>query len=102
MLIQKIRDLLNNNSILWTSHCLEKMGERDIKIADVKNCINNGQIIEEYHDDFPKPSCLIFGTAIKGNILHVVVGYDDECLFIITAYYPTTDVFEDDLKTRRR
>lgn len=42
------------------------MQERDISRADVKNCIMHGEIIEDYPDDFPHPSCLIFGyTVIK-------------------------------------
>ena len=87
---------------MWTTHCLERMGERDIKRADVKNCIINGEIIEEYPDDFPNPSCLIFGITLDGRFLHVVVGCDNLNLYIITAYYPTTDKFESDMKTRRK
>ena len=101
MSIDNIRALLESNNVLWTSHCLERMGERDIKRADVKNCIRNGEIIEDYPDDFPNPSCLVFGQTIGGKVLHVVVGKDDNNLYIVTAYYPTLDKFEPDMKTRR-
>lgn len=37
---------------------------------------------------------------IKWSI-HVVIGYDIDNVYIITAYYPNTDNFEDDLKTRK-
>lgn len=37
---------------------------------------------------------------IKWSI-HVVIGYDIDNVYIITAYYPNTDKFEDDLKTRK-
>ncbi|MGN0630701.1 MAG: DUF4258 domain-containing protein, partial [Ruminococcus sp.] len=53
-------------------------------------------------DDFPNPSCLIFGITLDNKILHVVAGCDNINLYIITAYYPTTDKFESDLKTRRK
>ena len=102
MNIEEIRAYVSNSKIMWTTHCLERMGERDIKRADVKNCIINGEIIEEYPDDFPNPSCLIFGITLDGRFLHVVVGCDNLNLYIITAYYPTTDKFESDMKTRRK
>ena len=53
-------------------------------------------------DDFPNPSCLIFGYNVNGRILHIVAGCDNINIYIITAYYPDTKKFEDDLKTRRK
>ena len=35
------------------------------------------EIIEEYPDDFPHPSCLIFGHTKEKKILHIVVGSDN-------------------------
>ena len=88
--------------ILWTAHALERLQERDISVADVKSCIMNGEIIEEYPDDFPHPSALIFGCDLNGKIIHVVCGIDENFLYLITAYVPTAGKFLDDLKTRRR
>ena len=79
--------------ILWTQHCLQRMQERDIK-----NGIATGEIIEDY----PNPSCLIFGYSVNGHILHIVAGCDNINIYIITAYYPDTKKFENDLKTRRK
>lgn len=39
-------------------HCLERMQERDISIVDVKSCLQIGEIIEDYPDDFPPPVAL--------------------------------------------
>lgn len=102
MQIDDLKKFLENNSILWTTHCLQRMGERDITRADVKNCIHNGEIIENYPDDFPNPSCLVFGITLDNKVLHVVVGTDGNYLYIITTYYPSKDKFESDLKTRRQ
>lgn len=77
------------------------MQERDISRADVKNCLEYGEIIEDYPEDFPHPSCLVFGYSINNKIIHVVVGNDGECIYIITAYFPNTLKFEADLKTRK-
>ncbi len=48
-----------------------------------------------------KPSALIFGRKLTGDIIHVVCGLDEE-IYFITAYEPTTEKFMDDLKTRRQ
>ena len=70
-------------------------------VADVKNCIMTGEIIEEYPEDFPNPSALIFGKTLQEKILHVVCGIDENFLYFVTAYEPTTEKFFEDLKTRR-
>jgi len=44
---------------------------------------------------------LIFGYTQSNKPLHIVVGSDENCAKIITAYLPTTEKFEDDLKTRK-
>lgn len=40
-------------------------------------CLQTGEIIEEYPDDFPYPSCLVFGHTKENEILHIVVGSDN-------------------------
>jgi len=101
MNISSIRKLVDDKKIKWTTHCMEKMGERDISITDVKYCIANGEIIEDYPDDYPYPSCLIYGINTCNKVIHVVVGSDGKCVYIITAYTPNNKKFEEDMKTRR-
>lgn len=102
MTIENIKRLIEERKIKWTTHCVEKLGERDISIADVEECIANGEIIEDYPNDYPCPSCLIYGCISRGQVLHAVVGSDGNTAYIITAYYPNTIKFEEDLKTRRK
>ncbi len=101
MEINQLRVLCSSSAIKWSAHCMSRMQERDISRNDVKNCIMDGEIIEDYYEDFPNPSCLIFGYTIDKRILHVVAGTDMKYLYVITAYYPSTDRFEMDLKTRK-
>lgn len=100
--IELYKVLCAESKILWTQHCLQRMQERDISRADVKHGIATGEIIEEYPDDFPNPSCLIFGYTVNNQILHVVAGCDNINIYIITAYYPDVRKFEVNLKTRRK
>lgn len=101
MEINTLKKLCYATKIKWTKHGLERMQERNISTADVKNCIMNGEIIEEYPNDFPIPSALIFGHNMNGSVLHTVCGTDGQFLYVVTAYFPDTDRFESDLKTRR-
>ena len=86
----------------WSIHSAEMMHKRGISYGDVINCLRTGEIIEDYPDDFPYPSCLVFGYAVAGTILHTVVGVNQETLVVITVYIPDTIKFESDLRTRRK
>lgn len=101
MRIEELQEFCEKSQIKWYKHALERMQERDISREDVKKCIMGGEIIEDYPEDFPHPSCLVFGYTVDNRVIHVVVSKDKECIGIITAYIPTTEKFEDDLKTRK-
>lgn len=60
-----------------------------------------GEIIEDYPMDYPHPSCLIYGYTMSDKVLHVVAGTDNTNVYIITAYFPNSKKFQEDLKTRR-
>ena len=102
MELQLYQTLCADSKIIWTKHCLERIQERDISRADVKNGIQTGEVIEDYPEDYPNPSCLIMGYDTNNRFLHIVAGCDSMNIFIITAYYPDTEEFENDLKTRRK
>lgn len=101
MTIEQIQALCKERNIGWSLHVAEMMMKRGIDRADVLNCLENGEIIEDYPDSFPNPSCLVFGHSVSNRILHTVVGLKSDMLMIITAYYPDNIKFEDDLRTRR-
>ncbi len=83
-------------------HYLNRLNKRNILMIDVKEAINNGKIIEYYFDDYPHQSCLILGYNMNNKIMHVVCGINEEIVHIITAYYPDTNKWEEDMKTRRK
>lgn len=93
-----LKKLCREDAINWTNHVLQRLIQRGIRASDVIEAIITGEVIEEYPDDYPYPSCLVLG----GNKLHVVCGIGEGKLWIITAYRPTLDKWESDLKTRRR
>lgn len=102
MNIDRIRKLFTDGKVKYTEHCTEQMLRRLISRDDIKSCIMTGEIIEDYPDDYPYQSCLIYGHDTVAEVLHTVAAEGDDQLFVVTAYHPNTDIFEDNLKTRRK
>jgi hypothetical protein len=88
--------------ILFSGHAVRRMFERVIGQPEIVEVIRSGEVIAEYPDDEPLPSFLILGF-VRGRALHVVaaVEADAETCYIIAAYDPDPDLWEDDFKTRR-
>ncbi len=100
MNICDLRKLCFDETIQITDHCYKKLVERGIRYEEIKTCIQNGEIIEDYPNDYPYPSALVLECKI-GNPIHVVAGLSEEYLWIITAYHPDPDRWEADHKTRK-
>lgn len=98
----KLRDVVNNSMIEWRKHALERMLQRNIARNEVKEALLYGEIIEVYSDDKPFESALFLHVNIKP--LHVVVSLDADknMAYVITAYRPDNENFENDFKTRRK
>ena len=99
--IDDMRNLCFDKCIVMTQHAKARLMERNITIEDIKNSIQTGEIIKQYEDDSPFPSCLLLGLTKKESPIHVVASIDNEYLYIITAYYPSENEWEIDYKTRR-
>ena len=76
------------------------MRERDISIDEVKQAIELGEIIEDYPSDRPFPSKLAMCCTTK--LIHVVYAEDGNEVIVITAYRPSYDKWENDLRTRKK
>jgi hypothetical protein len=99
--IESIQAMYLGQAVQLTRHFHDRVKERSIKYADVRSAVMNGEIIEQCLDDVPNPSIIILGQNLEGKPLHVVVGVDDDKLWLITAYYPAPDMWETDCKTRK-
>jgi hypothetical protein len=69
---------------------------------DVRAALTNGEIIEQYPDDRPFPSCLLLGHTAAGQPLHVVCGSDGRELWLITAYVPNLAEWTENYTRRRQ
>jgi hypothetical protein len=99
----KVRNAVKEKRIDWRKHVLERLAERGIKQKTILDVLSNGEIIEEYPDDYPFPNALYF--SVKENTpFHVVASFDEHTnsVYIITAYIPSTEIFGQDYRTRRK
>lgn len=100
--IADLQKLCGDGATRWTAHVLKRLMQRGISQADVIQAIQSGEIIEQYPDDYPYPSCLLLGADADGEPLHVCCGRGPDELWMITAYHPDPDEWKEDLKTRKK
>lgn len=99
--IDTIKKLIKDRKIRWTNHVMIRLLQRQISQKDIEIAMLNGEIIEEYEESYPYPSCLVYGINMNNKVIHIVCGTNGEELWIITAYYPNELEWEKDLKTRK-
>jgi hypothetical protein len=100
-MLNHIKNLIKNGYYDIKLHTRKRMIERGLKINEVKEAIQNGIIIEEYTDDKPLPSYLIYGKTSNYRHIHVVIGIDEEITAIITVYEPDPTKWIDFTKRRQ-
>ena len=99
--IEDLRLYCKNDSIFITNHAMERCRERNIVVKDILNGVMTGEIIENYPDDFPFPSCLVCGKSASGKVIHICMSNEGQSSKVITAYYPSLDKWEYDFRTRK-
>lgn len=92
--IEEIRAKIKDGNYRLTVHAAIRSKERGISTTDMETAIVNGEIIKEYSDDKPFPSCLIYGRTSDGVPLYIV------CTLapvsdIITFYFPDEKLWLD-------
>ena len=89
--------------IFYSNHAVQQMFQRKISTNEVEYVLKNGEIIKEYPEDNPYPSKLSF-AVYEQRPIHVVYSFDNDnqIIVIITVYEPTSKLWEDDFKTRKK
>ena len=98
--VKRIQERFEANSVFYTRHAKLEMENEDfgrILEQEVYEAVSSREVIEEYPEDKPYPSALIFGKTVVGRPLHIVCAYDDEekLAIIITAYHPYPNLWKD-------
>ncbi|MEK7306724.1 MAG: DUF4258 domain-containing protein [Nitrospirota bacterium] len=100
--LEFIKSCIKRRRIYWTYHVNMRLKERFISRETILSSVDTYEIIEEYAKDKYLPSYLIC-AKYKDQIIHIQIATDLEHdnITIVTAYKPTLDKWEKDLKTRR-
>lgn len=80
-----------------------RLGQRSIARETIIAAAGNYEVVEAYPDDKYFPSYLLLGRLGEEKF-HALFGTDvhGQNVRVVTAYYPSPEEWEVDLKTRRR
>ena len=93
---------MNSRPLVFRIHAVQRMFERKVSEESVRQVLQNGELIEDYSDEMPRPGGLMLGR--RGNRpLHVVMTENerDNELIVITVYEPKLSHWKPGFKTRK-
>jgi len=93
----------HNFDIEYRVHSTRRMFERGISHEDIENLLTNGNMIEQYPDDYPLPSVLLNGHTLNNEPLHAVIAINksESKLIVVTAYKPDANKWIDNFSKRK-
>ncbi|PHV61302.1 DUF4258 domain-containing protein [Cyanobacterium aponinum] len=101
-MLRDIRRKIINGEFELSKHAVDQSILRNIRIKEIREMINNGEIIEDYPDDKYGASCLICGFTMVNRPLHLHCSYPSRpILKIITLYQPTEERWQNNFTIRR-
>lgn len=103
ILIEEIIESIKTRRIRITDHADEEAYNDTLSLEEIYSSVLTGEIIEQYPDDKPYPSCLIYGKNTKNEPIHSVWAYNikTKASVLITVYRPDPDRWID-WKIRRK
>ncbi len=101
-ILDGIREKIRNGQFEFSQHALDQRIIRHIRVPEVREAIEESEVIEDYPDDKYGPSCPILGFMRSKRPLHIQCSYPSRPLVkIITLYEPDPRRWID-FKTRRK
>lgn len=93
MNIDDIIEAVRGSRVKITEHADEEAADDRLSYEEIYYSVIHGQIIEDYPEDKPYPSCLILGRTFVGEPIHSVWAYNRENCWavLITVYRPDPD-----------
>ena len=103
MKIERLVDSIRGNRVRITEHADEEATSDKLTYEEVYFSVFKGRIIEEYPEDKPYPSCLVYGETFSGDPVHSVWAYntDTQWAVLITVYRPDPERWIDWVQRRK-
>jgi len=97
-----IQSCVRRRRVYWTYHVNMRLAGRDVRREAILDAVDLYELVEAYPDDKYLPSFLLV-TGSPSEAIHVLFGVDvaGDNVRVVTAYRPSPDEWDDDLKTRR-
>ncbi len=100
-MLEEIRRKIAAGAFEFSQHAVDQSILRRISVAELRETIAVGEIIEDYPNDKYGPSCLIFGFTAQGRPLHVQCSYSTRPLIKVVTLYKPDPALWIDFKRRR-
>jgi hypothetical protein len=102
--IRQIREAIANSRVRITDHADEEAVADKLVLDEIYFSVEKGEIIKQYPDDKPYPSCLVFGRTEYDDPVHSVWAYNEKNKWavLITVYRPDPNLRIDFKKRVRR
>ncbi len=90
MEISDIQNAIKEGHIRITDHADEEAQDDKLTYDEIFFSVLTGKIIEDYPDDKPYPSCLIYGNTFENEPVHSVWAYNKKTKWaaLVTVYKP--------------
>lgn len=88
--IEAIIESIKAKRFRITDHADEEANNEGIPLMETLESISTAEIIEQYPDDKPYPSCLILSKLESGDLIHTVWAFNGatNSSVLITTYRP--------------
>jgi hypothetical protein len=91
--IADIIEAIRAGRVRITGHADEEAHYDQLTFDEISSSVLDGEIIEDYPEDQPYPSCLIYGSTFRRDPVHRVWAYNQQTHWaaLITVYRPDPD-----------
>ena len=91
--LEELKFVVKSDRFKVTIHALQEKEADNISLIDIEQSLVNSEIIEDYKNDKPFPSCLVLGFGNNSKPIHSVWAYnsDSKQAVLITVYRPNPE-----------
>ena len=101
-ILEEICEKIRNGQFEFSQHAVDQSIIRHIRVQEIREAIEESEVIEDYPNDKYDPSCLILGFTRSKRPLHIQCSYPSRTLVKIITLYEPEPLRWVDFRTRRK